>query len=253
MTKRAGRGRLSAIDLLPPECDELISWAAQQLGMRSRSQLDIYAEWKQKLIALQGETGVGFDIPSFSSFNRYSVKLADITRRLEQTREIAGALSERFDPATSDHLTLVATEAIKSLVFELLQAVLPVGFMQQAIELLKRAGLGNETKNIAFVHRFGGNMKVTFTGQHHAHAFWRQCNGSGKKSDAIHARHIEIGNDNGKRAMLFDSPQSFFTAQSGYQLPVFAQPAAVRVNDIGFVVNKENFWLHQAVSLLLSR
>lgn len=140
MTKRAGRGRLSAIDLLPPECDELISWAAQQLGMRSRSQLDIYAEWKQKLIALQGETGVGFDIPSFSSFNRYSVKLADITRRLEQTREIAGALSERFDPATSDHLTLVATEAIKSLVFELLQAggeagLDPKGAMQLAAAL----------------------------------------------------------------------------------------------------------------------
>lgn len=137
MAKRAGRGRLSAIDLLPSECDELISWAAQQLAGRERTQLEIYAEWKQQLIALQGETGLGFDIPSFSAFNRYSLRLAQMTRRLEQTREIAGAISDRFDAATSDDLTLIAAEAIKTLVFELLQeggeaGLDPKGAMQLA-------------------------------------------------------------------------------------------------------------------------
>ena len=137
MARRAGRGRLSAIDLLPSECDELISWAAQELAKRDRHQTDIYAEWKGKLIALQGETGVGFDIPSFQAFNRYSLRLTQMTRRLEQTREIAGAISDRFDAATSDDLTLIAAEAIKTLVFELLQeggeaGLDPKGAMQLA-------------------------------------------------------------------------------------------------------------------------
>lgn len=122
MAKRTGRGRLSAIDLLPSECDELITWAAKQLAARERTQLDIFAEWKQMLIALQGETGAGFDIPSFSAFNRYSLRLTSMTRRLEQTREIASAISERFDGETSDDLTLLASEAIKSLVYEILDS-----------------------------------------------------------------------------------------------------------------------------------
>lgn len=116
-----GRGRLSAIDLLPEECSQIISWAAQQLADRDRTQLDIYAEFKEKLIALQGETGLGFDIPSFSAFNRHSIRLAQMTRRLEQTREIATTISERFDAEASDDLTLIAAEAIKTLVFEVLQ------------------------------------------------------------------------------------------------------------------------------------
>lgn len=119
--KPRGRGRLSAIDLLPEECSETISWAADQLAARDRTQLDIYAEFKEKLIALQGETGLGFDIPSFSAFNRYSVRLAQMTRRLEQTREIAATISERFDAEASDDLTLIAAEAIKTLIFEVLQ------------------------------------------------------------------------------------------------------------------------------------
>ena len=116
-----GRDRLSSIDLLPEECSDIIAWAAQELADRDRTQLDIYAEWKQKLIALQGETGLGFDIPSFSAFNRYSIRLSQMTRRLEQTREIAATISKRMDASASDDLTLIAAEAIKTLIFELLQ------------------------------------------------------------------------------------------------------------------------------------
>ncbi len=122
MASPRGRGRLSAIDLLPDECSVLISWAAQELAGRDRTQLDIYAEFKTKLIALQGETGVGFDIPSFSAFNRHSLRLSQMTRRLEQTREIAATISERLDAEASDDLTLIAAEAIKTLVFEVLQS-----------------------------------------------------------------------------------------------------------------------------------
>lgn len=131
-----GRGRLTGIDLLPPECDDVIRWAVQTLAERKRHLTDIYREFKEKLIALQGEQGIDFDIPSFQAFHRHSVKLADMDRRLEQTREIAAALSERMDAAGSDDLTLIAAEAIKTLIFETLQTAGEAGLSPKgAMEL----------------------------------------------------------------------------------------------------------------------
>ena len=117
-----GRGRLSKIDLLPEECDEVVAWAAQELADRDRTQTEIYPEFKRKLIAIQGEHGIDFDIPSFTAFNRYSLKLSQLTRRIEQTREIAATISERMDAESSDDLTLIAAETIKTLVFEILSS-----------------------------------------------------------------------------------------------------------------------------------
>lgn len=117
-----GRGRLSKIDLLPEECDEVVAWAAQALADRDRTQTELYPEFKEKLIAIQGEHGIDFDIPSFTAFNRYSLKLSQMTRRLEQTREIAATISERMDAESSDDLTLIAAETIKTLVFEILSS-----------------------------------------------------------------------------------------------------------------------------------
>nr|WP_272212387.1 DUF3486 family protein [Marinicella sp. W31]MDC2878301.1 DUF3486 family protein [Marinicella sp. W31] len=136
MAKR-GRGRLSNIDLLPAECDDAVAWAAQELAKRKRTQTEIYPEFRDRLLAIQGEFGVSFDIPSFTAFNRYSVNLARMTRRIEETREIAATISERIDAEGSDELTLIAAEAIKTLIFELLQATEdggldPKGAMQLA-------------------------------------------------------------------------------------------------------------------------
>lgn len=119
-SRTRGRGRLSAIDLLPEECSPLIAWAAEQLRDRSRSQVDIYKEWKEKLIALQGEIGLGFDIPSFKSFNNYSVQLAQAHRRMDFARKMAIELSDRFDAAGSDRLTQIGADHIKSLVLEIM-------------------------------------------------------------------------------------------------------------------------------------
>lgn len=119
-----GRGRLSGIDLLPPEADDIIVWAADELNKRERTEQDIYAEFFTKLQKLQGEHHgeLEFTIPSKSAFNRYSVKLARMTRRIEETREIASTIARSFDAKASDDLTLIAAEAIKTLIFEALQA-----------------------------------------------------------------------------------------------------------------------------------
>ena len=117
-----GRGRLSSIDLMPPECDGLISWAARELADRSKTQSDIYAEFMTECEKLQAEHRgeLEFVIPSFSAFNRYSIRLARLTRRLDQTREIVSSLAEKFDAKDSDDLTIMTAETIKSLVLHLL-------------------------------------------------------------------------------------------------------------------------------------
>lgn len=124
MADRRGRGRLNSIEQLPPEADPIIAWAADQLRDRERTQQDIYAEFFGKLQALQAEYHgeLEFTVPSKSAFNRYSIRLATMTRRLEETREIAATISERFDAEASDDLTLIAAEAIKTLVWEVLTA-----------------------------------------------------------------------------------------------------------------------------------
>lgn len=121
---RRGRGRITGIEKLPPEADRIIAWASEELRDRDRTQQEIYEEFFAKLEELKAEHRgeLEFDIPSKSAFNRYSIRLATLTRRLEETREIAGAIASRFDAAASDDLTLIAAEAIKTLVFELVNA-----------------------------------------------------------------------------------------------------------------------------------
>ncbi len=72
---RKGRGRLSSIQLLPQECNQVVMWAAAELQDSSRTQLEIYKEFSGKLEELQRESRgeLEFTIPSFSSFNRYSI------------------------------------------------------------------------------------------------------------------------------------------------------------------------------------
>ncbi|RVN34527.1 phage protein Gp27 family protein [Sinorhizobium meliloti] len=117
-----GRGRPTNIDMLPEACAPVVAWAAEELQNRDRTQTDIYSEFVAKLEAIQREHRgeLEFPIPSFSAFNRYSIRLATMTQRLNETREIASTIAGKFDPQASDDLTLIAAEAIKTLIFELL-------------------------------------------------------------------------------------------------------------------------------------
>lgn len=121
-SRARGRGRLSSIELMPPECDPIISWAATELARRERTQTDIYTEFVTRCEALMAEHRgeLEFMIPSFSAFNRYSIRLARLTRRLEQTREIVATISEKFDARESDDLTIMTAETLKSLVLHML-------------------------------------------------------------------------------------------------------------------------------------
>lgn len=134
------------MEQLPEEASPIIAAAAEALRDRERTQLDIYEEFFNALNALKREHRgeLEFAIPSFSAFNRYSIKLATLTRRLEETREIAAAISKRFDAEASDDLTLIAAEAIKTLIFEMIIAKGEAG-----IDPKGAANLSNALKSAA--------------------------------------------------------------------------------------------------------
>lgn len=117
--KPRGRGRLSSFDLLPPEANGIIAWAASELADREKTQTDIYGEFVSRCQALMAEHRgeLEFRIPAFSSFNRFSVRQARLSRRLDQTREITAALIDKYDAAQSDDLTVLTAETIKAAVF----------------------------------------------------------------------------------------------------------------------------------------
>lgn len=144
--RRQGRGQLSAIERLPEACTPAIAAAAEALQDRDRTQTEIYQEFFAAMQAIQAEHRgeLEFTIPSFSAFNRYSMRLALLTRRMEDTRRIAETIADRFDAESSDDLTLIASEAIKTLVFEIVMSqgesgIDPKGAMNLAAALKNAA------------------------------------------------------------------------------------------------------------------
>lgn len=156
MVKRQGRGRLNGLEQLPPECGMIVAWANAELRNRERTQQDIYSEFFGKLQALQLEYHgeLEFPIPSRSAFNRYSIKLAALSARIDETREIANQLAKSFDAEASDNLTVLAAEAVKTLVFELLTTGGEAGFeAKEAKAMADALRSASQAQNISTVRR----------------------------------------------------------------------------------------------------
>lgn len=117
-----GRGRLSSFETLPTQAEGIVAWAASELADREKTQTDIYAEFVTRCEALMKEHRgeLEFAIPAFSSFNRYSVRQARLSKRLSETREIVAVLAQKHDAKASDDLTIIAGEMIKSVVLHML-------------------------------------------------------------------------------------------------------------------------------------
>lgn len=142
--KRTGRGRLSSIDLLPPDADHIVAWAFQELHARERLQKDIHEEFNEKLAELD------LGPISLSAFNRHSIRLASMARRHEEVRAITSALTERLDPSQTDDLTIMIAETIKTLVFEMMEDggadLTPKGAMELARAL--QAAVGSQKLSV---------------------------------------------------------------------------------------------------------
>ena len=119
-----GRGRLSNIKLLPQECSDIVIWAAGALQANQRTQLDIYQEFVLKLEERQRESRGELDIkiPSYSSFNRYSIDLDATTREMNEAREMATAVLSGLDHDDGDSITKFVGEALKAAVMAMLRA-----------------------------------------------------------------------------------------------------------------------------------
>lgn len=115
MSMVRGRGRLSSVDLLPIEAEEDIAWAFAELRSRKKTQEDILESLNLRL-AVKGLGPI-----SKSAFNRAAIRTARMAHRLGEVREIATALSSRFEDGGDEDLTLLVSETIKSLVFETLE------------------------------------------------------------------------------------------------------------------------------------
>ncbi|MTW19105.1 DUF3486 family protein [Rhodoplanes serenus] len=116
-----GRGQISGLDRLPAWADEAKLWAFQELKKRERTQLDILEEFNGRLRAAALTNGV-MDPPqvSRSAFNRASMRLSVLGRRLEEAKEIAAVLAPKLEEAGDDSLTLLVSESIKMLAHEML-------------------------------------------------------------------------------------------------------------------------------------
>lgn len=114
-SERAGRGRLSSMDLVPEEGQEDIVWAVGELNKRERTAEEIRLEMNDRL------ERKGLDTISSSAFNRKSVKLAAMSNRLNEARYIFQGLAPQFTAEKVDEHTIVLGEFIKLLIFELAQ------------------------------------------------------------------------------------------------------------------------------------
>lgn len=121
----AGRGRLDSIDRLPEWADDAVAWAFTALKERSLTQVEILDGFNERLRA--AAWGEGLTDPetvpqiSSSAFNRRAMRLAAVGRRLEETRAIAAILTPKFEGETAEQITLLLSETIKTLTFEMLE------------------------------------------------------------------------------------------------------------------------------------
>jgi hypothetical protein len=119
---RRGRGRLSSIDVLPDWAAPAVLSALGHLRDAKLTQLEILEKFNAELRTLAFLTGIT-DPPqiSQSAFNRKSMRLSAMGQRLTETREIASVLASRFEEGGDEDLTLLASETIKTIVFEMLE------------------------------------------------------------------------------------------------------------------------------------
>ena len=121
-----GRGRISSIDKLPAWCDPAVRDAFTSLKEAKLTQIEILDGLNGAIRAAAWQEGITDPdkIPqiSKSAFNRRSMRLAAMGRRLEETREIAAILTPRFEGDDGEQIALLLAQTIKSLTYEMLES-----------------------------------------------------------------------------------------------------------------------------------
>ncbi|MBT9293316.1 DUF3486 family protein [Prosthecodimorpha staleyi] len=184
-----GRGRLSSIELLGEDYDDVVLWAAGELRARNQLQIDILGEFNKRLQARAEEIGDDdFEPVSKSAFNRYAMRLAGIARRLEHTREISRVLTDRLQPGDTDTVTIALAEAIKTAVFE---AIGEAGDAGMGMMDLKFAGDALKSAVTAQKHSSERRARLEAEAQRQAEAMAAQL--AKRAADAVEKAATEAG------------------------------------------------------------
>ena len=115
-SRRAGRGRLSSIEMLPEECDEDIAWANTELREKKMPQTEILRQFNARL-ADRGLKGI-----SKGAFSRWSVRVAIEMRKLDASRQIMDVVLQRLEPGERSDSMIAATELLKYRILEQVMA-----------------------------------------------------------------------------------------------------------------------------------
>jgi uncharacterized membrane protein YheB (UPF0754 family) len=113
--KKTRSGRLNSLDLLPIEAEDDVIWAYKEIHKRKMTQADILDQLNLRLTLKNIKT------ISSSAFNRAAIRTARMAHRLGEVKEIATALATKFEDGADETLTLLVSETIKSMVFEMLE------------------------------------------------------------------------------------------------------------------------------------
>lgn len=126
-----GRGRLSSVEMLPPEASDDVLWANQELYARKRPISEIFAEFNGRLEAK------GIPPISRTAFYARSTKVADVQRRMREKREMFAGLSDEFGAEDIDQNNVMLGDFIMTLISELVDDAAGRRTPKDAMELAK--------------------------------------------------------------------------------------------------------------------
>ena len=86
------------------------------------------------------------------------------------------------------------------------------GGFDRRFELIRRTGLGEETKDLAFVHCRHGGVAARLAGEQDAARFRVGAHDALQEGCAVHVGHAHVGNDDGDAAQLLELLQALITA-----------------------------------------
>lgn len=127
----AGRGRLNSLDLLPPDAEDDVVWACQELAARKRTTADILSAFNDRLEAK------GMEPVSRSAFYRAAADKAAAQTRMQRAREMFAGISSQFTAEDVDENTVILGEFIKTLIIELVHDAAGAKDTKGAMELAR--------------------------------------------------------------------------------------------------------------------
>jgi hypothetical protein len=127
-----------------------------------------------------------------------------------------------------------------------LGAVLSYSAVNGGNQHISFARLGEELEDMSAVDGIHGGLHVGISGEQHSHGIGRPLANLGQEVGAVHAGHAHVGDDDRPGTAPFDHPEALFAADGGSDIELAVEDSQVALEGGGFVVDAENFFLHQS-------